>query len=412
MLPILEAASAGAAHTFLGADRLFVLLALGALRRCGSDSVRVGAWWALGSFGGLFVLGNHLFPGWREAVEWNMYISGLVIVCFGIHVTIWQHLYADTDRFQHTWEVAWNEVETGKCFPHPPFAHEAETKMPRFLVPPSPCQMPSVAAVVLGFIQGSTSPDFAFVTGSAWVDKGHAIFLYGAFTAAIAACACAVSASSWMLTSSSLRSAKGHRKARRNVGCCLCAAGFLWLTLVLQLDFQIASASHQAAAAGASIPHADNFSSSATRCPFPVDINGVKFGSAPTWEMVASLDPWWTKDLVNEHRRPPFQFSIGASSLGGCGVIANQDLPAGARIGLAGILSGPWDYSASLVHVTPWLGIAVNHCGHGNAELRAEGGLLMLDLKKPVSKGKEITFDYDSAADTIPIERAQPDWTC
>merc|ERR1719487_827633 len=136
-----------------------------------------------------------------------------------------------------------------------------------------------------------------------------------------------------------------------------------------------------------------------------VSIDGVSLGSAPTWEMVEKLDPWWTSELLKQHHRPPFQYSIAPSPIGGCGVIANQDLPAGTRLGLAGILTGPWDYSASLVHVTPWLGIAVNHCSHGNAELRRQGGLLMLETTQAVAKGQEITFDYDRAADTIPIER-------
>merc|ERR1719326_590370 len=109
-------------------------------------------------------------------------------------------------------------------------------------------------------------------------------FVYGSFCAAIVLCACMVSASSWSLVSSAPRSDRGYRTARRNVGMALCAVGFLWLLLVVQLDLQIAEASHQATAAGASSPSALRGEKSRLHCPVPVSIDGVKFGTAPTWD--------------------------------------------------------------------------------------------------------------------------------
>lgn len=429
---LLEAGSAGVAHIFLGADRVFILMALGALQRRLPESLTSSCCWSLGHLFAFLVSASHLLPVWRHLVEWNMYISGLLLISFGFHINWWLHLYADADCSRHN-EAEWSKMELGGRLSK----HTSSSLEDDSIAYCGPCQQPLlsvagivpylagncskasvVAAIVLGFFQGLISPDFAFAAGSAWAGQAFmsANLPYLAFSFAIAFCACLVASSAWMMTSSEPRSSRSQRFARRSVGVGLCCVGFLWLLLVVQLDLQITAAGQQASATGSAIPSLRKPNGTRTsgglQCPLPVSVGGVNFGSAPTWNMVAKLDPWWTHELVELHRRPPFRFTIDTSRIGGCGVFADEDLPVGARIGLAGILSGPWDYSAALVHVTPWLGIAINHCGHGTAELRREGALLMLETRQAVKKGQEITFDYDRASETIPIERAQPEWTC
>jgi len=421
MLPLLGAASAGVAHIFLGADRLFILFAIGSLRRCGSDSFKTSFCWSLGHLVAFLIVSSHVLPWWRDAIECNMYISGIMLVLFGLHVTFWQHMYADTDCFQHIWEVDWaqmnelEEAELASPSSKRPWLFEGCLRLPKLAC--CSVQFPLQVAAFLGFAQGIISPDFAFASGAAWSAQTlvPTTVLYAVFCMSFACCACMVSLGCWNMMSSTARSARGHRSARRSIGLGLCGAGFLWLFLVIQLEMQISTASHEGAASGPS--SAQLWPSlgghpAVTQCPLMISIGNVSFASAPTWEMVAKLDPWWTTELLERYRRPPFRFSIGPSKIGGCGVIAHEDVPAGSHVGLAGILTGPWDYSAALVHVTPWLGIAINHCQHSNAKLHRNGALLMLETTKTVTKGQEITFDYDIASDSIPIERAQPHWTC
>lgn len=425
---LLEASSAGAAHICLGADRLFILLAIASLRRCGSDSIRTSFSWSLGHMCALLVLDSRALPWWRGAIEWNMYISGVMLVVFGLHVTFWQHMYADTDRFQHIWEVDWAEKDICEGSPSKRmvgldpergylkrFHFVGDYMSLQHFLGHLP-QFQLTVAAVLGFLQGLISPDFAFASGAAWSAQAATptVLVYAAFCLAISACASIVCMSCWSLMSSAPRSARGHRSARRSIGIGLCGAGFLWLLLVIQLDIQIASANHQGTAPVSNSKGRPGVAGSTdiTQCPLMVTIGDMSFASAPTWEMVEKLDPWWTTELLQKHRRPPFHFTIRPSQIGGCGVFADKDMPSGTHVGLAGILSGPWDYTASLVHVTPWLGIALNHCSHGNTALHREGSFLTLKTTKPVKKGQEISFDYDVAADTIPIERAQPNWTC
>lgn len=420
-----EAVSAGVAHVFLGMDSLIILLATGALRSSGADCARVSLSWTTGHCLGLAVLGSHALPFWRDLVEWSMYISGLLIIAFGVHVMFWQHLHSDA---VHTWEAGWaeryNKPSIALTTPGGRF-HWISKQSRRPAVDFIGSLTPATVAVTssLGMLQGLTSPDVAFTSGSAWDKQSGSSrpVLYAAFCVAIAICACMVCVVAWCAACSvappNSKSPRSDRTARRSIGIVLCALGFVWLCLMVQIGFQIAQASHQADAAGASAPSMlrgpglgkDRLH---VQCPMNVSVDGVSLGSVPSWDIVAKLDPWWTEDLIMQYARQPFCFRIGVSKVGGCGVIAAEDLPAGTRVGLVGILSGPWDTAASLVHVTPWLGIAVNHCGHGNAQLRTEGRLIMLDTMVNVGKGQEITFDYNKAAESIAIERAQHHWSC
>lgn len=419
MYALLEAASAGVAHTLLGADRLFVLLALGALRRQIEDSVALGAWWSLGHVAAAIVSAGHLMPCWRQAVEWNMYVSGLLLLSFGLHLALWEHVYSERERFDGHWGGEWSSVEDGASkkrdeLEDGPFHKHLTLHRRLFLIGQLMADkfynFSASAAIGLGALQGLVSPDFAFARGSAWAGQAYisAGLLYCSFGVAIAASACLVATSSWMLTSSEWKSSRSQRWTRRTAGAGLCVAGCLWMLLVVQLDLEISAAGKDASSTGSSA----SADAASVTCPVPVHFGTVEFGTAPTWEMVNKLDPWWTKDLVELHRRPPFNYKVASSKIGGCGVIAHEDMPAGSRVGLAGILNGPWDYSASLVHVTPWLGVAINHCQNGNAQLHREGAYLYLETKQDVLKGEELTFNYDYAADTVPIERAQPNWSC
>lgn len=358
-----------------------------------------------------------MLPWWRTGIEWNMYISGLLLVALGLHINFCQHLYADAEAGWSVMEIAGNPRKHSESFEDDSDRYCGPChKQFRFVAGVFP-PFHVLAAIMLGFVQGLISPDFAFARGSAWAGEAFiaAGLLYAAFSVAIVFCAGVVTFAAWMMTSAEPRSTRGHRSARRSIGVALCCTGFLWLFLVLQLDIQISAAGRHASAAGSSTQPLQSLrraDSAGVQCPLPVSFGNVSFGSAPTWEMVAKLDPWWTEELIQQYRRRSFQYSVANSKIGGCGVFADEDLPVGARVGLAGILNGPWDYSAALVHVTPWLGIALNHCTHGNAELHREGALLMLVTKTAVLKGQEISFDYNSASDSVPIERAQPEWTC
>ena len=70
---LLEAIAAGASHIFLGPDKVFILIAAGALRRSSDDSIRSGLWWSLGHMLSFIIVGKHMLPLWRQAIELSAY---------------------------------------------------------------------------------------------------------------------------------------------------------------------------------------------------------------------------------------------------------------------------------------------------------------------------------------------------
>jgi len=90
------------------------------------------------------------------------------------------------------------------------------------------------------------------------------------------------------------------------------------------------------------------------------------------------------------------KFSIGKSKIEGNGVIANKDLRVNEFIGNA-VVNVEKTNLGYIYRITDNLGVWINHQSgiKSNAKLVKEGSKYVLRAVKKISKGEEITVDYD-----------------
>lgn len=408
---LLQAASAGLAHICLGPDRMLALFVLGALQRGAGRSLGAATSWAWGHFSGLLVVISHILPVEQGIKDWGNYASGVLLACFGLQIFLFQHL---GDKHRDAWQ------ESG--------AYDSDNFKPRIrrsVIKGQPRHLmwsadehsmgrigtwPTwLAAAVLGGFQGLLCSEFVLAAGllrepdvSILAIGAHGAICMVSFGSAAIACACVLAYGAWNITMSLATSIAQLRKIHRCIGFCCCFMGVSWVILVGQQDLEMSA-----------IAHGGN--SMSIQCPTLFDIDGVSIRSAPSWEAMTQLDTWWTVERMEQHRLKDLQqsrYRIARSHRGGCGVFTSEEMPAGMEIDVAGVLRTAWDLTPVFVHVTPWFGIAVNHCNRSNAELHNRHGLLYLVTTRLVRKDEEIVFDYDQASRRFPIQHAEQWWTC
>lgn len=129
-------------------------------------------------------------------------------------------------------------------------------------------------------------------------------------------------------------------------------------------------------------------------------------------------DSWWTVPEVRQYYQASQACRIGPSSIAGCGIIAERGIGAGERIGLVWVT----DPAAKRFifskprHLTPWFGLAINHCWTPNSRLESgPGGEGWSVALRDIAAGEEVTGNYDDDRRDFPLldlMAAPKSWTC
>eukprot|EP00929_Paragymnodinium_shiwhaense_P084168 TRINITY_DN44994_c0_g1_i2.p1 TRINITY_DN44994_c0_g1~~TRINITY_DN44994_c0_g1_i2.p1 ORF type:complete len:419 (-),score=63.61 TRINITY_DN44994_c0_g1_i2:66-1322(-) len=406
------AASSGLAHVFMALDRLAVLVVAGTLSGTATRGALSGLLWSLGHAGGLLsmqLLAQLWPPLHGYLVLWSSTLMALLLLLVGARIHSWAPVRdkGGASLVSAAAVLPW----IGKMLRR----KEASLTSRRWpwhlcwlmLVPP-PGENIVGEMFLLGMLQAVVCANGLLSSG--WVgDPGTLKPMPQVLTflvaAALASCTLGAAASGALqLAYLTKRGSPVQQRLALKMYASRFFVGFglLWLCLSFGVRAYLESVVDAGKSSDPSCPEMYTF--------VTMDGSEHSLQTVPSWTAIASLDSWWGQadHLLawwKPEKQPPF--FVAASPLGGCGVFASRALEVGEVVGLAGVFGGPWDFGQRL-HVTPWLGFGLNHCGGRPTAFlqRTENRLYVLPLRS-LSFGEELLLNYDKEAEHFPIQPAR-----